>query len=662
MLNSISWMLCFQRPRLCSHSFLRYSFLRPSFLRKCVALSCLGLLLALGTTASGFQETPQNSTEKFRVMPNELSSRAGSAIEWESDYTAALAKSQATGKPIFWYVPSVRGTFMDRQREIDRYMLAGPFSWPAMIGLINEHFIPLRATPKRKQAERFGVEVYKFIEPGILVIDSAETLQLSADRLTTLHPQWLFGHLARSVGEERSWSTLAGQGTDSKVAGWWQWVQENRWNLPVEAITELLQSDNAELELLGGMVQFVNGNQAAAKASWEATAQRHPEHPLGWKAACEAQGIGPFYRGFEVFDLLPTKLMEATTTIQTESGPVTRLTSQCTESDYGTEQLWELGTNFLLHMQDQSGGFFDSDYDFGGTDSLPNVHVAVSSLVGLALLESAPRAMDTAQIERINSAISRVADFVADDKHLNLADRDEILWAQAYRVQFLSALKTRSQTNTYLAQLQHAVRGLEAIQLANGSWYHEYANAFVTATALNALHHAQAAGAEVNRAKIELGLKRLESQRFRNGAYPYATRSPRSNANGDEDKMAASGGRISICELARRRWERIDEPQLAAAIESSLKHHELLASALKYDDHTATYEYGGFFFWYDMQARCEAIHLIADATTREKFSQVQLKLLLALPELDGCFVDSHELGRCYGTAMALLCLSHVAPQ
>jgi len=31
--------------------------------------------------------------------------------------------------------------------------------------------------------------------------------------------------------------------------------------------------------------------------------------------------------------------------------------------------------------------------------------------------------------------------------------------------------------------------------------------------------------------------------------------------------------------------------------------------------------------------------------------------VLAIPEIDGCFVDSHEIGRSYGTAMALMCLS-----
>jgi len=51
------------------------------------------------------------------------------------------------------------------------------------------------------------------------------------------------------------------------------------------------------------------------------------------------------------------------------------------------------------------------------------------------------------------------------------------------------------------------------------------------------------------------------------------------------------------------------------------------------------------------------IHLIADKTAKKALAVKQRELILALPEIDGCFVDSHELGRCYGTAMALLSLS-----
>ena len=63
--------------------------------------------------------------------------------------------------------------------------------------------------------------------------------------------------------------------------------------------------------------------------------------------------------------------------------------------------------------------------------------------------------------------------------------------------------------------------------------------------------------------------------------------------------------------------------------------------------------YGGFFFWYDMRGRSEAIRAIL-GPKREMLAEQQQKIIAGLPELDGCFVDSHELGRCYGTAMALL--------
>ena len=34
-------------------------------------------------------------------------------------------------------------------------------------------------------------------------------------------------------------------------------------------------------------------------------------------------------------------------------------------------------------------------------------------------------------------------------------------------------------------------------------------------------------------------------------------------------------------------------------------------------------------------------------------------VLQRIPEMDGSFVDSHEIGRSYGTAMALLTLANV---
>jgi len=290
-------------------------------------------------------------------------------------------------------------------------------------------------------------------------------------------------------------------------------------------------------------------------------------------------------------------------------------------------------------------------------DSLPNVHTAITSLVGLALLEAERRSTHLEKNKEIRSAIERIASFVSNDANVNLNDRDEILWAQAYRVRFLAAVQKQSGNDAVFSSLQSATKQLENLQLSTGGWYHEYANSFVSATALTALFDASLVGVKVDSNKVTSGLKRLSTQRFANGAYPYAVRRENGKNDGTENDLAGGGGRISICELARRRWGQVSDADFEAAVTRSMGYHDLLAKALKYDDHTSTLAYGGFFFWYDMQARSEAIGLVADPEERKKLAAKQRELIMNLPEIDGCFVDSHELGRCYGTAMGLLSLS-----
>lgn len=104
-------------------------------------------------------------------------------------------------------------------------------------------------------------------------------------------------------------------------------------------------------------------------------------------------------------------------------------------------------------------------------------------------------------------------------------------------------------------------------------------------------------------------------------------------------------------------WGKSDEASVQQALAAAFEHHGLLAAVRKYDDHADRHGYGGFFFWFDMLGRAEATMQLAPGAQRELWRAQQKKLILDLPEFDGCFVDSHELGRCYGTAMALLCLA-----
>ena len=615
--------------------------LRNSFVS--ILTTLVVCFLAFTADSIAVQDKPdgENSTDKARVKPDELSKKAGSAILWERKYSDALAKSKETGKPIFWYVPSVPGTFMDRKVEVDRYMLAGPFSWPAIIKLINQNCIPLKSVPTKALSEQFKLKVYDFVEPGFLIVQPDEQVKLSANRMTTLHPQWIFQALANALGDRSTWSEYSGSKLD---------FTDSFKNPPSDAeIANMVRSDSMEEKLIAGMLVFRAGRHAQAYRIWRESSLAHPDHPLAWKASCEAQGYGPFCRGFEVITELPESAYKIP--------DLMNITSAASPAAFTESELWQRSVDYLLGMQREDGGFFDSDYDFGGADSLPNVHTAITSLVGLALLEAEGQSTDLEKNKKIRATIERIVAYVSNDANVNLNDRDEILWGQAYRVRFLAAVQKQSGNDAILSTLKRSVKQLENLQLSTGGWYHEYANSFVSATALTALFDASLVGAQVDSNKVNSGLKRLASQRFANGAYPYAVRPENGKNEGTASELAGGGGRISICELARRRWGQVNDADFEAAVTKSLGMHDLLAKALKYDNHTSTYAYGGFFFWYDMQARSEAIGLITDVDTRKKLAAKQRELILNLPEIDGCFVDSHELGRCYGTAMGLLSLS-----
>ena len=116
---------------------------------------------------------------------------------------------------------------------------------------------------------------------------------------------------------------------------------------------------------------------------------------------------------------------------------------------------------------------------------------------------------------------------------------------------------------------------------------------------------------------------------------------------------------MPICELALLKFDQSDQQALTRAIERSFRSHRILDSARKYDNHTSNLAYGGFFFWYDMRSRSEAIVGVSKTAGRAEFQKAHKAIIMDLPELDGCFIDSHELGRVYGTAMAILSLANV---
>ena len=607
------------------------------------------LLIALALALWTCPATAQGSFRRDRPQPSEAAARAGHAIAWRTDLEAALEEARASGKPVFWYVPTISGSPMDRRDLIDHYAMAGPFSWPRVVALLEERTIPLRLKPSRRISRERGLQRIEFIEPGLLLLDPEGEELARLDELTTFHPSWFMAFLEIHLGavEPAPASSPHPGFLDPDVGQrFLHELPRAEGPLDLEAETAGLgAADRAEaLWLLGAGLHRCR-REAEADRVWAQLAASAPDHPLAAKAAMEREGLGPFVRGFETYCPPEPAAWEFG-----EHGTRAR------PGAFTEEELWERGVGFLLAMQREGGGFEDSQYDFGGADSLPNVYAAVTALAGTALLERAARHPEEAAVEAALLAARRCA---VDPARVNPEDSDEIVWAHLYRLRFLCRwLELRPDD---AGELRPAIAAcgeqLVSLQEEDGSWFHEYSNPFITASCLLALADARDLEIAIpggEKAAL-LGMDALLRCRAEDGSYTYYDVS----GGRAQAELEEGVGRIPLGELALRRFGSREARELERAIAVSFEHERWLLEVRKYDDHASRFVYGGFFFWYDLIARTEAIAALSDPAARAAFAKRQREQILSLPELDGCFVDSHELGRCYGTASALICLARL---
>ena len=90
------------------------------------------------------------------------------------------------------------------------------------------------------------------------------------------------------------------------------------------------------------------------------------------------------------------------------------------------------------------------------------------------------------------------------------------------------------------------------------------------------------------------------------------------------------------------------------ALENFWKYLPRLERISKCDFHTDG-ELGGFFFWHAVFHTTEAING-APENSQAGHRKAMLDHVLKIGEFDGSFLDSHEFGKSYGTAMALMTL------
>lgn len=535
--------------------------------------------------------------------------KCGSEIPWIESITDAQKASKASGKPIAWWVTRIVDSPMDRKVVLEKYMLSGPFMMPGVIELMDKEFVPLRLPGNPAIHKEFGLKVGDFIEPGFVFLDSELKVIHRVDRFTTMNEEWLV-HLLRGVLKK------AGRGVEEtkvELSAGRKAIAEGK---PDPSLFQIVPGDEARW--YQGVAFWLNNQTADAIAEWK----KIKSGRWAWKAAAELARDGPFVRGFEIYESLPPAAFKdelpASTTLPCAKPEIAR------------------AVRFLLQHQLNGGYWDDSQYNFGGDGSLPNVYMADTALAALAL-----RAWGDP--EQIRTAIIRAEAYMKNEEHIAADDTQEITWGHAYRLLYFA--KTGDK-----AMMARIVRKLADLQKPTGIWQHEYDNPFVTATILHVLDEARQAGADVPAAVTKRAAAALLSTRDGKGVFSY-------EYPGRGDRPEGGSGRMPFLEYALSISGQAKPGGIAAALQVSLKYQPLLERIRKYDDHADAYHNGGFFFWYDQYGRAVAAKSVSSAEALAK----QREIVLEIPEIDGCWVDSHELGRVYGTAMALLTLKLCEP-
>ena len=549
----------------------------------------IGLLLLLAVTQGKSPDRPLQGP----------AAKCGTEIPWTASLDKAKARARKEGRPIAWWVTTLRGSPMDRKLVVRKYMLSGPFMMPEVVALLSEHFVPLRMAGDLEHRRRFGLAPLDFIEPGFLFLDGDLNVIHRVDRITTFSEDW-FSHLLRGV-LARTGKEIPARKREETAA-----MKALREGRPDPALFEKLEG--GEARYFHGVALHLAGRDKEGREQWG----KIREGRWAWKAAAELARDGPFVRGFERYEALPADALRGLPTSTT----VARAAAEPARA-----------VRFLVQTQRANGAWDDSHYHFGGDDSLPNVYMAITALAALALREYGE-----------GPAVARAERYMRDEKMIAEDDTDEIAWAHAYRLLYFAAAGDA-------AMMARMVRRLSDLQRKSGVWYHEYSNPFVTATALHALDAAKKAGGDVPAAVVKRGTAALEACRNRAGVISYGF-------PGRGGRVEGSAGRMPLCEFALFLNGRSTADRVKESLKTSFKHHPLLEVVRKYDDHADRYHNGGFFFWYDQYGRALAARAAGDAGALAK----QRKIVLDTQEIDGCWVDSHELGRVYGTAMALLTL------
>jgi hypothetical protein len=586
---------------------------------------------------------------------------------------------------ILWFCPRIPGTHMFRAAVLDAYAKVIFFTDPGIVDLVRSKFIPLRMSCDESLAGSVGLRKPDFIEPGFLFLTPQGRVVHALDRIRTFNADWLRAAMIAVLHRNEGYNAPVGDSVEDLIRGGDDDKALERATPDQKA--RIFRHAGRHREVLGlpcaalqqGLALLALGDLDAARrvlekddspealyhraaievacardpqALWKQLMERHPDSPWAWRAAAQKaldpDGLprGPMTHLYEDFWAAPPKGLPSTT-----GEPAATL-----------EGASRRALEFLLRAQRDDGSWSDARYCYGwasymikrriqeglldpgykvwpDTTLRPNLYIAITALSALALAE-----WRDAAPERIDRALRRAEAYFEDDSRV-ATGRCEECFAELFRLLYYTKTKDVPRMNRILSRLGK-------LQDADGFWGHEYPSAFATGAIVHAIAGAKRAGADVPGALLGRAADALERTRREGLRQDY-----RHEPGKPQSSEKNSSGRTALAELALVECGRSSIENVARGVDVYWKHVSALEAIRACDNH-ADEELAGFFFFYCVYHSLEAARALEEPARGRHLEKFRAQIL-SLPEMDGSFVDSHELGKSYGTAMALLILKRL---
>jgi hypothetical protein len=609
------------------------------------------------------------------------------SVDLEDLWSDVKAKAQESGRLILWYIPKVAGSHMYRDAILDHYMNVAVWSDEAIVNLVNRRFVPLRAACAKELKDETKVERWRVVEPAIVILDADGKELHYFQRIRTFNADYIAGVLRGALVRYAKDAAPAGaSGKDLLDGGWLDAAASKLGGDPValaelhrrqgrlddalklcdaaakggaevaavrgrtllsagrfkDAEAELAKSKSPEAAYFLGHAQRALRKTEAAAETWARLAESSPDTRWGWRASAnvtmhnDLKPYGPAAVGFEEVVWVDAPAAEATTT-------------RWARAEKDAADISKRAVAWLLRNQSSSGSWNDSRYAFWPSPELqPNVHMAVTGLAAAALLEW--RDADPAGVD---AAVTAAEAYLGDEKRM-ARGRNEECYADAYRLlYYVRKQQVRNlqgkEREANVERMNALVASLAAIQAQDGFWAHEYPNSFCTAAVLQALLQAKRCGATVGDKILSAGADALKSNRDKNNRYGYDSQRKGPTA-------FSSSGRNAMGEGVLVELKATEPATYVKAMEEFWEHLDRRENVRVCDFHSDQ-EMAGFFFFNNMLHTSETFGLLEGTARAEAASKMRAHLV-KIPEIDGSFIDSHEMGKSYGTAAALLALKN----